>query len=135
MVSRISLAVGLLGLLAPALGAQATIETTPRVRLPRLLLDSASLALSYTAPLVAGPDAPAPVSLRFAPFTRESREGGDGGAQALPSLPTLKELPQCPMPVQRVRSVPDSMPVATPDSTTKYFILVAPPGCVAEPSR
>ena len=135
MVSRISLAVGLLGLLAPALGAQAMVETTPRMRLPRLLLDSASLALSHAAPQVAGPDVPAPVHLHFAPFTRESRESGEGGARALPAMPTPKVLPHCPMPVQRVRSVPDSMPVATPDSTKKYFILVAPPGCVAEAAR
>lgn len=132
MLRRISLAVGLLALLTPALGAQAMVETTPRMRFPRLLVDSTSLTLSHAAPQAAGPEAPMPVRLRFAPFTRESLQGG---ARALQSLPALKGLPHCPMPVQRVRSVPDSMPVATPDSTTKYFILVAPPGCVAEASR
>ena len=135
MVSRISLAVGLLGLLAPAVGAQTTIEPTARMSFPRLLLDSTSLAFSYAAPRAAEPDVPAPVRLHFAPFTRESRESGEGGARALPAMPTPKVLPHCPMPVQRVRSVPDSMPVATPDSTKKYFILVAPPGCVAEAAR
>lgn len=132
MVSRISLSVGLLVLLAPALGAQATMERTPRLRSPRLVPDSASLALLYATHRAAEPDVPAPVILHFDPFTPKSREAGQS---ASPSSRDLRALPGCPMPVHRVDSARDSMPVAPPDSTKKYFILVAPPGCVAEALR
>ena len=132
MVSRISLAVGLLGLLAPALGAQATTEPTPILRSPRLLPDSASLALLYATHRAAEPDVPVPVILRFDPFTPESHEAGPS---AHPSPRDLRALPGCPMPVHRIDSARDSMPVAPSDSTKKYFILVAPPGCVAEAPR
>lgn len=132
MVSRIPLAVGLLVLLAPALEAQAATETTSRMRVPRLVLDSALFALLPAAPRVAVPDVPLSVSLRFDPFTNEGREAVRSTS---PSSHDLQTLPACPMPVQRIDSVRDSMPVARPDSTTKYFILVEPPGCVAEAPR
>lgn len=132
MVSRISLAIGLLGLLAPALGAQSTTESGPALRSPRLVSESALLSLLPSARLAARPDMPAPVKLRFDPFTRESRE-----AAPLVSPPSrdLRALPICSMPVQRADSSHDPMPTAAPDSTKKYFIRVAPPECVVEVSR
>lgn len=132
MLSRISLAAGLLVLLAPAVGAQATTEPTPRLRAPRPVADSALLAVLPSVRFADGHGLPARVTLRFDPFTREARQRA---ASALKSLPEPAELPRCPMPVQRADSTHDPMPVATPDSTKKYLILHAPPGCVADSSR
>jgi hypothetical protein len=126
MLGRISSAMALFLLLAPALGAQ-TAEPSPRLRAPRPVADSAFVALLPSARFADGPDVREPVSFRFDPFARESREDA---ASARPSLPEHEELPRCPMPVQRADSTHDTMPVATPDSTKKYFILVAPPGCI-----
>jgi hypothetical protein len=131
MLGRISSAIGLFLLLAPALGAQAA-ERLPRLRAPRPVADGALLALLPSARFAIGPDAPQPVNFRFEPFTREARREA---ASARPKLPERAELPRCSMPVQRADSTHDTMPVATPDSTKKYFILVAPPGCVVKDAR
>ncbi len=131
MLGRISSAAALFLLVAPALGAQAA-ERSPRLRAPRPVADGALVALLPSARFAVGQDVREPVSFRFDPFTRESREDA---AQVRPSLPERAESPRCPMPVERGDSTHDTMPVATPDSTKKYFILVAPPGCVAEDAR
>ena len=132
MVGRISLALGLLVLLDSALGAQAATESTPRLRPPELVADGALVSLLPTVPLAARRSLPAGPHLRFDPFTRE--QSADR-ASAAPPLPARTALPRCAMPVRRVESILDSIPVATPDSGREYTILVAPPGCVAEPSR
>jgi hypothetical protein len=54
MLGRTSLAAGLLVLLAPVLGAQATTKPTPRLRAPRLAADNALLALLPSARLARG---------------------------------------------------------------------------------
>lgn len=126
MLGRISSAAALFLLLAPALGAQAG-AWTPTLRAPRPVADSALLALAPSARFAVGADVPQPVNFHFDPFTRESRQDA---ASARPALPERAELPHCPMPVQRTDSTHDPMPAATPDSTKKYFILVAPPGCI-----
>jgi hypothetical protein len=118
----------LLILLAPALGAQEA-ERAPRLRAPNAVADSVLLALLPSARFSAGPDAPRSVSFGFDPFTRESRRDS---VSVRPSSPMRAELPRCSMPVQHADSTHDTMPVATPDSTKKYFILVAPPGCLAK---
>ncbi|HET7552946.1 MAG TPA: hypothetical protein VFK04_16750 [Gemmatimonadaceae bacterium] len=132
MLGRTSSAAGLLLLLAPALGAQATTEATPRLRAPRLATDSAVVTPLLPVRLADVPGSIPAVNLRFDPFTREARKAA---VSERPSLPEPATLPRCPMPVERSDSSHDPMPVATPDSTTKYFIRVAPPGCVVESSR
>ena len=132
MIGRISLAAGLLAIFAPVLGAQPATGSRPTLRAPRLIPDSALLSLSRIPRYADGYEQPARVRLRFEPFTSQSR---DESASA-PRLPTrVTELPRCPMSVQRADSTHDPMPVAIPDSTKKYFIRVAPTGCVAEDTR
>ena len=132
MVSRISFALGLLVLLAPALAAQATTEPAPGLRPPRLNTDSVFVSFLPTAPRAVDAGLVAPRTLRFDPFAHAPRADD---AAAAPSLPDVSALPRCTMPVQRADSIHDPMPIATPDSAEEYFIRVAPPGCVAEPSR
>jgi hypothetical protein len=131
MLGRVSPVAVLFFLLTSGLGAQAN-GPTPRLRGPRLVADSALLALLPSARFALGPDLPQPVTLRFDPFTHDARQGA---VSARPSMPEHAELPRCPMPVQRTDSTRDRMPVATPDSTKEYFIRVAPPGCVAKDAR
>lgn len=127
MLSRFSSAIALFLLLGPAVGAQAA------ERSPRPVADGALLALLPRARFAVRNDVPRSVNFRFDPFTRESRR--EDAALPRPSSSERAELPRCPMPVQRADSTHDTMPVATPDSTKKYFILVAPPGCVAQDAR
>jgi hypothetical protein len=135
MAGRISLAAGLLLLLAPVLGAQTA--ATPVGGMPsfRLSVDGGSDApasalgsLHYSR----SADVPALVNLRFEPFTKEARQRAE-----IPRLAPLaaRELPSCPMPVERVDSSHDPMPVAVPDSTVEYSILVVPPQCRVEAAR
>jgi hypothetical protein len=130
MIGRISLAAGLLALFTPVLGAQTT-EWRPTLRAPRLIPDSASLSLSRTSPIANGYELPAQTRLRFAPFSAEHREEG----VSAPRPSATAALPRCPMPVERRDPTHDPMPVAKPDSTRKYSILIAPPQCVLDPAR
>src|SRR4051812_3150722 len=98
MISRISLAAGLLVIFAPVLGAQTTTEWRPTLRAPRLIPDSASLSLSRTSPIANGYGVPAQVPLRFAPFKAEHR--GEDVSAPRPSA-RITALPRCPMPVAR----------------------------------
>jgi hypothetical protein len=130
MIGRISLAAGLLALFTPVLGAQTTTGFRPTMRAPRLIPNGASL--SRTSPIVNGFEVPAQTQLRFEPFTAEHR--GEGVSSSLPSARVMA-LPHCPMPVERRDSTNDRMPVAEPDSTRKYSILVAPPQCIVDAAR
>jgi len=132
MLGRILAAAGFVVLFAPVLVAQPTTGSIPGMRAPRLAVDSALSARLPPVRLADGADLPVKVNLRFEPFTPQSRRNG---ASALPSAPEPAELPRCWMPVERGDSTHDRMPVSAPDSTKKYFILVAPPQCVVEASR
>ena len=132
MIGRISLAAGLLALFTPVLGAQTTTGWRPTLRAPRLIPDSASLSLSRASPMANRYEPPAGTRLRFEPFTAEHRN--EGVSAPRPSA-SMTALPRCPMPVERRDSTNDSMPVAKPDSTRKYSILVAPPQCIVDPAR
>lgn len=132
MLGRISLAAALLALFAPVLAAQTTTGWRPTLPAPRLIPDGASLSLSRTSPMANGYEPPAGMQLRFEPFTAEHRDKGVSAAR--PSAKATA-LPRCPMPVERRDSTNDSMPVAKPDSTRRYSILVAPPQCIVDPAR
>jgi hypothetical protein len=132
MISRVSLAAGLLLLFAPVLGAQPTAAWRPSLRAPHLTIDSASFSIARSSPTADGFAEPAPARLRFEPFKAER---GSEDAFAFQASPQVRALPHCPMPVARVDSTEDPMPMAKADSTRHYSILVAPPQCIAEPAR
>lgn len=134
MIGRISLAAGLLALFTPVLGAQTTAEWRPTLRAPRLIPNSASLSssLSRTSPIANGYELPARTRLRFEPFSAEHRQ--EAASASRPAAET-EALPRCPMPVERRDPTHDPMPVAKPDSTRKYSMMVAPPQCIVDPAR
>ncbi len=120
-------------LLAPALGAQTARAPEPAVRLPALR-PSVGGELHASLPAVQFADRagiPARVTLRFDPFTREARQRTKLAVPSSSSSDAAAR-PRCEMPVQRADSSHDRMPVAVPDSSVKYFILVTPPGCVTK---